>query len=277
MQPFTYHCHTTYSDGKNTPEQMILKAKEIGFTQIGITDHLIVHPAFTKNGSGMEFQTFAEIQEWADTRAKEIRMLSKKHQFPVYVGYEVDFFPNQEWQTAFLAFREKIDYDYMICGEHFVFNTDCSHMINSTQLATKEPNSLEQKDYIKRYFESLKQAIYSGYFDFIAHLDFIRWSGLCGAEDFKEERRAVIKALADTQTPFELNTKGYRIIGDFYPAKWMIEELNQQNIPIVISDDAHSTEEIGACFETAEAYLKELGYTNRFSMTDILHRKKNIK
>lgn len=277
MQPFTYHCHTNYSDGQNTAEQMILKAKEIGFIEIGITDHLIVHPFFADESSSMEKRTFDKVKEWVDIRAKELRMLSQKHQFPVYVGYEVDFFPTLEWQESFLAFREKIDYDYLICGQHFIFDETYSKIINSTKLAKKESNPLLQKEYIKRYFEILTQAIYSGYFDFFAHLDFIRWSGLCGAEDFKEDRKMVIKALTETQTPFELNTKGRRSIGDFYPAEWMIKELNQNNIPIVISDDAHTTEELGGFFDIAEDYLTKIGFTNRFSMKDILQRKNRQK
>ena len=33
------HCHTTYSDGKHSLEQMVTAAKESGFEYIGITDH----------------------------------------------------------------------------------------------------------------------------------------------------------------------------------------------------------------------------------------------
>ena len=39
MQYANIHTHTTFSDGKNTPEEMILKAIELGFSSIGISDH----------------------------------------------------------------------------------------------------------------------------------------------------------------------------------------------------------------------------------------------
>lgn len=33
------HCHTTFSDGLLTPEQVVIKAKELGLAAVGITDH----------------------------------------------------------------------------------------------------------------------------------------------------------------------------------------------------------------------------------------------
>ena len=34
-----FHVHTTFSDGKHTPEEMILSAVEKGMTAIGFSDH----------------------------------------------------------------------------------------------------------------------------------------------------------------------------------------------------------------------------------------------
>src|SRR5204862_3468737 len=35
----TFHCHTVYSDGKNTLEEMALAAKKLGLKYLGIGDH----------------------------------------------------------------------------------------------------------------------------------------------------------------------------------------------------------------------------------------------
>ena len=37
--PSDLHMHTTYSDGKLTPEELVAKAKEAGLTYMAITDH----------------------------------------------------------------------------------------------------------------------------------------------------------------------------------------------------------------------------------------------
>ena len=34
-----FHTHTTFSDGKNTPEEMVLYAIEQGFCSLGFSDH----------------------------------------------------------------------------------------------------------------------------------------------------------------------------------------------------------------------------------------------
>ena len=36
--------HTVFSDGKNTAEEMVLKAIELGFKEVGISDHAFTPP-----------------------------------------------------------------------------------------------------------------------------------------------------------------------------------------------------------------------------------------
>lgn len=46
MQNFSYHTHTVFSDGHNTIEEMLDRAEELGWREIGISDHLIVHQKY---------------------------------------------------------------------------------------------------------------------------------------------------------------------------------------------------------------------------------------
>ena len=39
MSMIDYHVHTTFSDGANTPQQMIDEAVRLGITELAITDH----------------------------------------------------------------------------------------------------------------------------------------------------------------------------------------------------------------------------------------------
>ena len=43
----------------------------------------------------------------------------------------------------------------------------------------------------------------------------------------------------------------------------LLEKLKEQNIPLVISDDAHRVEELGFDFDMAEEKLFELKISNR--------------
>ena len=44
MQNFSLHTHTIGFDGKNTVEEMVRAAQNIGFKKLGISNHFIVHP-----------------------------------------------------------------------------------------------------------------------------------------------------------------------------------------------------------------------------------------
>ncbi len=49
-------------------------------------------------------------------------------------------------------------------------------------------------------------------------------------------------------------------INDFYPGRWVIEEMYQMNIPVTISSDAHVPGMLEYGFNRAIATLKEIGY-----------------
>ena len=74
----------------------------------------------------------------------------------------------------------------------------------------------------------------------------------------------LIEALAKAKQPFELNTSGFERIKSPHPAPWMLKELKERNVPVVISDDAHSTTMLGRYFNEAEDLLSSLNYTNRW-------------
>ena len=44
MQNFSLHTHTIGFDGRNTEEEMLLKASEKGLKTIGFSNHFIVYP-----------------------------------------------------------------------------------------------------------------------------------------------------------------------------------------------------------------------------------------
>ena len=78
---FDLHMHTTWSDGKNTPEEMILEAIRLGLETVGISDHSSGDPC------GMT------LEQSADYRA-EIAALKEKYagQIRVLCGLERDYF-----------------------------------------------------------------------------------------------------------------------------------------------------------------------------------------
>ena len=82
---------------------------------------------------------------------------------------------------------------------------------------------------------------------------------------FDPYKIAIIDALKETKTPLEINTSGFNRINRPHPDPKYIKLLNN-SIPLLISDDAHSTDRLGNHFQKTEDLLKSYNYTNRFTL-----------
>lgn len=273
MQTYTYHCHTNtlgIYDGNNSADEMISRAEELGFTEIGISNHLICHPniGYVDRLQNMYFKDYKAAEEIFKRTVDEIRTASLKHKIKVWVGFEVDYFHEPEWCRFFELLRNNLCADYFIGSSHFIYNHNYSNIMANAYLK-RHPEYLDaeiRREGLQMHWENIKNCAASGYFDFIAHLDQIKNKGFCGGPEWDDAKYKVIEALAASGTGFEVNTKGLRSDDGIYPSAWIIKELNKRNVPVVISDDAHRIEQIGENFAVAESLLEELHYQNRFKL-----------
>lgn len=275
IQNCSYHTHTNFSDGNNSLEEMVAKAKKIGFKELGISDHLIVHknmaqslswPYWRQRGKYHIFKdNFKSILSDYQKHCEEIRKLSKKENFKLYVGFEVDFFTYDGWLEELKDFLANIDYDYLISGNHMLFDEKCENLFDITDLPVLYPDKSLQDDLLRRHFYTIKMAVESGVFKFLAHLDYARKIGeeFCSAQDYKIEKNLILDALQKQNMPMEISTKGLRKIGDFYPCDWILSEAAKREISFVISDDAHDVVELGYGFNLAEEKLIEYNIHKR--------------
>ena len=271
MQLFSYHTHTTFSDGKNSVHEMIEKAIELGWQEMGISDHLIIHKNISNSPSWYKWQKepdffysdFSTYYEKFARHIDEIRLLSEQYPLKVRIGAEVDFFVYPGWLDEFVKLRDKLNLDYCISGNHFLFLDDEGDNIIDFKDA-KNLSEKDQKNMIKRHFSALCQASSSNLFDFMAHIDFIRKIPLCGDNDFWDEKNKLIETIASCNGAIEISTKGLRKSNNFYPADNLLKKAVDNNIKFVISDDAHRTSELGYEFDHAEKTLQELNCSNRW-------------
>lgn len=274
VQSYSYHTHTTFSDGKCSLEEMLEQAVKVGIKEFGVTDHLVINKYVRQSKKEKDCSsestkiTYAysleEAKKSLEKQVKYIRETAKNFPLKVLASFEIDFFDYPEWESEIKYVISDLGLDYIFTGNHHYMYEDKMRFLLS--LDKHFPDKKIQKQIISNHFKTIEKAIYLGLFDFIAHIDWIRSSNLCGVDDFIDEKIAIIKALEKTNTAYEINTKGLRKIGDTYPALWMIEELCQRNVPVLISDDAHRTEEIAQDFQTVEKILKSLNYNNRFKL-----------
>lgn len=266
MQKFTYHSHNNtqgIGDGKNSRDEMLAHAEEIGFTEIGVSNHFIYHPNITR-GHPQDFTDFQKALDYAKKDIEETRECAARHKIKVYAGFEVDFYPSAMWRNAFEMMLAQVKPDYVIGSTHNAFSRDESVIYSIWSMARQPVKDENLKIYLQNYWQNIIDSINSGYFNFIAHFDLASNLGVCREPEWDEWKWKVIEAFQARKTPFEINTSGIRRCGIPCPDWWMVKELVSAQVPVLISDDAHSVDMLGQFYDQAEARLAEFGCRNRF-------------
>lgn len=272
MQKFTYHSHTSFRgifDGQNTADEMLSAYETKGFTEVGISNHCICHPTLAKMPF-MHNQNFSDINKFLDIYKQSFDWIDEAashHKIKVRKGLEVDFFPSNEWRRTFERIIKELRPDYLIGSTHFIRSADESFMCGIYFL-NNLPSSIspEQKhELLVNYWNNIIQAINSGYFNFIAHMDYICLFDLCTGPEWDEIKSKVIDTLASAKMPCEINTKGLRRRNVPFPDWNIVQQLINKDVPLLISDDAHGIGEVAFGFTEVETKLAELGCKNRFS------------
>ena len=120
----TFHCHTTYSDGVNTLEQMAHAARELKWEYLGIGDHSKV--AAYANGLS---------EEKVKKQIAEIDALNSRLKgFRVFKGTECDILPNGDldWSEKILAM-----FEYVVVSIHSNFKMSETEMTRRIVKALK--------------------------------------------------------------------------------------------------------------------------------------------
>lgn len=270
MQKFSYHTHTnTFGiyDGKNSVEEMLSAAEALGWTEIGISNHLIYHPKVNKF-TPQFFNDDAEAEDVYKKTIAEIREVASHHKIKTFVGFEVDFIMDNSWRQSFEKMMTKLDYDYLIGSSHCLYNHNATWFLNIYEMMFK---NIKIDDDIKHegivnYWRNVVESIKSGYFDFIAHFDVLKIFGMATETEWNDDKWKIIETLAAYHHPYELNTSGWNKAGEQHPQEWTLKELNKLDVPIIISDDAHTTAMLGQHFSRAEQMLDNMGYKNRWKL-----------
>ena len=177
---------------------------------------------------------------------------------------QVDFFPSKRWRDDFEEIISAAQPDYLIGSTHSIRTEDESLILNLYHLKESNCSASMVEEFMVNYWQNIIESIKSGYFDFIAHLDVCKLFNLGIEPKWDVWKRKVIDTLAEYNHPYELNTSGWRKVGEQHPHLWMIEELNNRQVPLIISDDAHTVEHIDYCFDRAESLLQSINYKNRY-------------
>jgi DNA polymerase (family 10) len=119
------HCHTTYSDGKNTLEEMVRAAETMGMKYITITDHSPT--AFYAHGVTLDRLK----RQWA-----EIDEVQEKVKIKILRGTESDIIAD-----GHLDYPDKIleKFDVIVASIHSRYKMDSAKMTKRVETAMRQP------------------------------------------------------------------------------------------------------------------------------------------
>jgi len=256
LEKENYHLHTTISDGKLKPEELIKLAIKKKFSTICITDHYHLPPKF--RGEKNDFYS-----------EKDYRLLNRlKNKYSgkinVLAGVEFDWLGDyKEWFEK----EAKKKYDLRLLSIHFIkAKKDYIPLDLSEELfneAIKKSGGIEKA--VRSYYHDLREGINTGYFDAVAHMDIIKiWNKnkkyFSGNENWhKKEVIKTLKLIKTKNMKMEINTAGWRKpCNEQYPAEWILRKAVNLGIPILIGTDGHRKEQIDYKLKEANDLLEKL-------------------
>ena len=238
-----YHVHSTYSDGKNTPEEIVLQAISLGMSEIGFSDHCY----------GDYCEEYCIAWNKLDGYAEEINRLKDKYKdkISVLLGIEQDYYSEASTEP----------YDYVIGSVHFVKVGDTYVEVDGSREEQIQGVKLyfggDYKAFYRAYFANVKDVVNKTGCDIIGHFDLVsKFNGLGDIFDENDpDYIAAWKDAADTLLEsgkvFEINTgavsRGYR--SQPYPSKPIFDYLKSKGAKFILSSDAHKKENLCFLFE----------------------------
>ena len=251
---YSYHNHSTWSDGKSTMEEMCRSAKAAGLREFGLSDHYVNHPAkeLMPVDWSIDLDRVGEYIEQLHLLKAEL----DDENFTIRCGLEVDFF--FENIDDVMAELEQYPLDYLIGSVHYAGTFPLDYCKESwEELSDEEIAAL-----CTIYWNKLAGAAEYGKFLFLGHLDLLKKFGFYHhPENYASSVLQVLDAAAATGTGIELNTSGwFKPCQVQYPSLAILKEANARRIPVVITPDAHDCAHVDRNFKEAEAVLKEAGF-----------------
>lgn len=250
MMRISYHNHTTWSDGKSTIAEMIAGARRAGVSELGISDHFALAPDH-------RHFSWALAPESLDVYVEEIlAAIQNTKDLTIRLGMEVDYFP--ETLEESVKRLQPYPFDFLIGSVHFI-----DEFVIDLNARPWEGLSMDQRNQIWRaYWNHLRAAAESRYFDFIGHFDLPKKFNYYPSVDLTEDALAVLDAMAASDMAIEINCSGWdKPVQEAYPAPFYLEEANRRNIPLLINADAHNAEDTARYFDRARALAADAGYT----------------
>ena len=256
------HMHTTYVDGRDTPEELVLAALEKGFASIGFSEHTNLRYSVRPNITAESIVPYKE----------EIYRLKQKYAgvIDVFCGLEYDYY--SELDTTGI--------EYLIGSVHFL---DCGNTVKDADLRLaavldyiNENFGGDPMRFAKKYYETLADLPAKKHFDIVGHFDLVAKNNERGrfldttATEYLALGMEAIHALKGKIPFFEVNTgamaRGFTTTP--YPQMEFLRELRACGFGAVITSDCHNKDLVDHGFAEATEWLRAAGFDTKWILTN---------
>ena len=256
----TPHAHTTYCDGKNSAEEMVLSAIAKGFVSLGLSEH------------GPQRFDFSSAIKPGDLSAyiAEVRALGEKYadRLRLHLGIERDFYSS----------AERSDFDYVIGSFHYLMeNGERVAVDGELQPLLEWRDSRYDGDGARMACDFFRQ---SGEYarsyrpDIVGHFDLLKKRNGAG-QIYDPENKKVIEAgfdaldmILESGALLELNTGGMARSGQKtpYPDMLYLRRWRELGGRVIVGSDCHFAPQLDYAFDEMPGYLRAAGFTTAWRL-----------
>lgn len=244
------HTHSTFSDGANTPEEIVLSAIDKNFVSIGFSDHS--HTPCD--------ESYCMLTPAYPAYFETVRVLKQKYagQIDVLLGMELDYYSEIPHEPL----------DYLIASVHYICADGYCHPIDHSLRQQEDCIAMlcggDRLEMAKRYYDLVVKNVERVKPDLVGHFDVITKFGLFDG-DLPEYRRIATEALDEVLTicpRIEMNTGAIsRRKRDLpYPADFLLRRILEKGGEIILSADSHARETIDCFFPESVEILRQIGF-----------------
>ena len=241
-----YHVHSVFSDGENSPEEIVLYAIGKGLSEIGFSDH-----SYT-----FFDESYCIKKEKAGEYIAEIARLKNKYadKIKVLCGVEQDFYSEESAKK----------FDYAIGSVHYLKKDGVFIPVDESKeiltAAVKERFDGDFYSAVEEYYKTVGEFSERNEIKVIGHFDLIaKFNGDGSLFDEQNARyvcafKAAAEKLVKSGKVFEINTGALRkgLRADAYPAKNIRDYIKSIGGKFVLSSDSHKKEDLLFGFELFE-------------------------
>ena len=257
------HTHTVFCDGKNTPEEMVRAAIDLGFTCLGFSFHGPMTPD----------AVWTIRPERMPEYAAEIRRLQRLYgdRIEILHGIELD---------RDCCGVDPADYDFVIAAVHQLTKGDAHFDVDDTADVLRECcRTIYGGDWLALaadYYDRFASFVCRVQPTIAAHFDLIEKFNEDGAlfDSNDPTYQALATAAADRildacpDVLFEVNTGAMYRCGKKqpYPAPFLLRHLQKRGARVIVTADAHTTDALCFAFDKALEAIRSAGFDTVYEL-----------